>query len=203
MAEYEGPKTHKYRVPPIDPSRNRFPFCIVWGPLPCISWFLPFVGHMGIGDSEGKIHDFAGSYYISCDDFMVGSVTKYVQLDPRRYFTASSSGVVVNPLHTNDAARHTSSDEISEEDALRWDEGIRQANDEFRQTTHNICCNNCHDHVARSLSIMGTNTSMLRALGILTLRGKYTGVRGFVSTYFGFFIIAAIILLTVLIPRYH
>ena len=32
----------------IDIKRNRYPYCIVWTPLPCISWFLPFIGHTGI-----------------------------------------------------------------------------------------------------------------------------------------------------------
>ena len=32
----------------IDIKRNRFPYCIVWTPLPYISWFLPFIGHTGI-----------------------------------------------------------------------------------------------------------------------------------------------------------
>ncbi|KDO17647.1 hypothetical protein SPRG_16958, partial [Saprolegnia parasitica CBS 223.65] len=40
-------------APAIDVARDRFPFCIVWSPLPVITWFLPFIGHMGIGDSHG------------------------------------------------------------------------------------------------------------------------------------------------------
>jgi hypothetical protein len=32
----------------LDIKRNRFPFCIVWTPLPLISWFLPIIGHTGI-----------------------------------------------------------------------------------------------------------------------------------------------------------
>lgn len=32
----------------IDVKNNRYPYCIVWTPLPCISWFLPFIGHTGI-----------------------------------------------------------------------------------------------------------------------------------------------------------
>ena len=33
---------------PIDFERNRFPFCIVWTPLPLISWVIPIIGHTGI-----------------------------------------------------------------------------------------------------------------------------------------------------------
>jgi Protein of unknown function (DUF778) len=32
----------------IEPKYHRFPYCIVWTPLPVISWFLPFIGHAGI-----------------------------------------------------------------------------------------------------------------------------------------------------------
>lgn len=32
----------------IEPKYHRFPYCIVWTPLPVISWFLPFIGHVGI-----------------------------------------------------------------------------------------------------------------------------------------------------------
>jgi hypothetical protein len=42
---------------PASVERSRFPFSIVWSPLPGITWFLPFVGHMGITDSRGVIYD--------------------------------------------------------------------------------------------------------------------------------------------------
>lgn len=45
-------------------SQDRYPFCIVWTKLPCVTWLLPFIGHVGIGDSKGRIWDFAGSYYV-------------------------------------------------------------------------------------------------------------------------------------------
>ena len=37
-----------------------------------ITWFLPFIGHTGIANSEGIIHDFAGPYTITVDDFAFG-----------------------------------------------------------------------------------------------------------------------------------
>ncbi len=33
---------------PIDIANNRFPYCIVWTPLPLISWIIPIIGHTGI-----------------------------------------------------------------------------------------------------------------------------------------------------------
>jgi hypothetical protein len=32
----------------IDKTINRYPFCIVWTPLPLISWIIPIIGHTGI-----------------------------------------------------------------------------------------------------------------------------------------------------------
>jgi hypothetical protein len=69
---------------PIDVERDRFPYCIVWTPIPMISWILPFIGHMGIANSEGIIYDFAGPYFISVDDFSFGRPTRYIQLDPKK-----------------------------------------------------------------------------------------------------------------------
>lgn len=28
----------------IDKARSRYPYCIVWTPLPLITWFLPLIG---------------------------------------------------------------------------------------------------------------------------------------------------------------
>ena len=42
---------------------------------------LPIIGHTGIGDSKGVIHDFAGPYYVSIDDLAFGEAHKYVVLD--------------------------------------------------------------------------------------------------------------------------
>jgi len=36
----------------IDPISQLFPYCIVWTPLPLISWFIPFIGHTGICSYE-------------------------------------------------------------------------------------------------------------------------------------------------------
>lgn len=31
----------------IDFGRDRFPFCLVWTPIPVLTWFFPFIGHLG------------------------------------------------------------------------------------------------------------------------------------------------------------
>ncbi len=66
----------KQRQQTMDPENARFPHCIVWTPLPLISWILPFIGHTGIAMSDGVIHDFAGPYTITIDDLAFGETHK-------------------------------------------------------------------------------------------------------------------------------
>uniref|UniRef100_A0A673JNS2 Transmembrane protein 222-like n=1 Tax=Sinocyclocheilus rhinocerous TaxID=307959 RepID=A0A673JNS2_9TELE len=56
----------------IDPSISRYPYCIVWTPIPVLSWLFPFIGHMGICTSTGVIRDFAGPYFVSVTSFCEG-----------------------------------------------------------------------------------------------------------------------------------
>ena len=65
----------------LNPERARFPLCITWTPLPGLTQLIPSIGHTGIGDARGKIHDFAGPYTVSIDDFAFGETHKYVQLE--------------------------------------------------------------------------------------------------------------------------
>lgn len=49
----------------IDSKRVRYPHCLVWTPIPVLTWLFPFIGHMGIARTDGVIRDFAGPYYVS------------------------------------------------------------------------------------------------------------------------------------------
>lgn len=42
MSDIEDNQT----MPIIDPALEKFPYCIVWTPIPCITWFLPFIGKL-------------------------------------------------------------------------------------------------------------------------------------------------------------
>lgn len=68
----------------IDPNRARFPCCIVWTPLPVISWLIPFIGHIGICREDGVILDFAGPNFVCVDNFAFGSVARYVQINMKK-----------------------------------------------------------------------------------------------------------------------
>jgi hypothetical protein len=84
--------------PSIDTSAARFPLCVVWTPLPIISWLAPFVGHVGICRQDGVILDFAGPYFVNVDNFAFGAVARYVRLSreqvsllrPSRSFSVSN-----------------------------------------------------------------------------------------------------------------
>ena len=59
----------KNKTKKIDIKNDRYPYCIVWTPIPLITYLIPSIGHTGICTSSGIIHDFAGSYTISIDNF--------------------------------------------------------------------------------------------------------------------------------------
>lgn len=65
----------------VDPKKAAFPCCLVWTPLPVVSWLAPFIGHVGICKEDGTVLDFSGSNLINVDDFAFGSVARYLQLD--------------------------------------------------------------------------------------------------------------------------
>ena len=64
----------------INLNSSHFPYCIVWTPIPLITYVFPSIGHTGIGTSSGIIHDFASSFFVSVDDFAFGKPTKYIEL---------------------------------------------------------------------------------------------------------------------------
>ncbi|EGT58820.1 hypothetical protein CAEBREN_01460 [Caenorhabditis brenneri] len=69
----------------ISPESNRYPFCIVWTPIPCLTWFFPFIGHMGIANSRGVIRDFAGSFYVAVSPQNRGFSSQFNVFSGRRH----------------------------------------------------------------------------------------------------------------------
>lgn len=77
----QGIQHELWPLDPIDPKKAKFPCCLVWNPLPVVSWLAPFIGHVGICREDGAVLDFSGSYFVSVDDFAFGPVARYLQLD--------------------------------------------------------------------------------------------------------------------------
>jgi len=154
----------------IDVERCKYPCSIVWTPIPFLTWFCPVVGHMGIGLSNGVIRDFAGSYYVSEDNMAFGRPTKYWQLNPDKVQGGKAA----------------------------WDRGVYEASEEYKGRTHNLCCDNCHSHVAMALNTMSYGDSsswnMFRLAFNIFFCGKYVSFGGFLKTWLPFLILLAIVI---------
>ena len=159
----------------IDLKSSHFPYCIVWTPIPVLTYIIPSIGHTGIGNSNGIIHDFASSFFVSVDDFAFGKPTKYIQL------------------------------ELTEQEKYDWDRAILKGDNKYNMEEHNIFVNNCHSHVAYVLNQLNykgrNNYNMVSIWWMLITKGKYVNCCGFFKTYIGFLIIIFIILIIILIKN--
>ena len=159
----------------IDLKSSHFPYCIVWTPIPLITYIFPSIGHTGIGNSSGIIHDFASSFFVSVDDFAFGKPTKYIPL------------------------------KLTEQEKYDWDRAILKGDNRYSMEEHNIFINNCHSHVAYVLNQLNykgrNNYNMVSIWWMLITKGKYVSFCGFLKTYLGFLIVIFIILIILLIKK--
>ena len=59
-------------------------YSILWSPLPVITWIIPFIGHLGIADSNGIASDFQGPYYVGDRGRMAfGAPTRALKINIR------------------------------------------------------------------------------------------------------------------------
>ena len=164
----------------IDVARSRFPFALVWTPLPLISWLLPCIGHLGICDSTGAVHDFQGPYAIGVDDMAFGKPTRFVVLDPALAAAAGGGGDAV----------------------AAFDAGVDAGCNVYSRRFHNIFCDNCHHHVAACLSAMRyagrSDWGQVELAAWVFFRGRYVSAWAVLQTWLPLaLIVAAIALLRV------
>ncbi|XP_050318838.1 transmembrane protein 222 [Bactrocera neohumeralis] len=155
-------------LPPINFENDRFPYCIVWTPIPVLTWLLPMIGHMGICTSTGIIRDFAGPYYVSEDKMGFGRPTRYLRLNPKNVAGGSAE----------------------------WDEAVAKASILYGTRMHNLFCDNCHSHVATALCGMRYNRRTSWNMVVLCLWifvcGRYVGFLGFIKTWLPFIIFVSL-----------
>uniref|UniRef100_A0A2A4K8D8 Transmembrane protein 222 n=1 Tax=Heliothis virescens TaxID=7102 RepID=A0A2A4K8D8_HELVI len=155
---------------PIDHDRCRYPYCIVWTPIPVLTWIFPFLGHMGICTSSGVIRDFAGPYFVSEDLMAFGNPTKYWQLSPQKA--------------TNGQAG--------------WDAAVAEASEIYKKRMHILFYDNCHSHVATALNIMSyggcKNWNMVKLAFYMIPYSRYVSFGAFLKTWIPFLIIVALII---------
>eukprot|EP01083_Nonionella_stella_P310210 1101331_1 len=155
-------------------GKNRFPFSVVWGSLPCLTWLCPIIGHLGITDSKGQIHDFAGPYTICIDDFMTGPVIKYWQIDPRNIDFPS--------LKSNEARNHSEA----------WDLALQCGDAKYKTMMHTLCWNNCHSHVRYVFNMMGIRDPTMIMFIKFMWHCKYVSYLRMFAVYLPFLIIVVI-----------
>jgi transmembrane protein 222 len=196
-------------------SKETSCFSIVWTPIHPITWFFPFVGHMGICDSRGICFDFTGA--IGVDDLAFGSPTRYIVLDPKK---TSGGGVrLTKRSHVGSttisqmdrgstvAEQGSASDEESSveheldefgeadtDDRDRWDHAVLKSSKMFEHRMHLMLCgNDCHSHCAVALNLMAydgwTSWNKVVLAAWIFFRGRHTSWWAVFQTWFGTFLV--------------
>lgn len=171
-------------------QRPEMAYAIVWSPLPPITWIFPFIGHTGISTSTGVVSDFRGPYYVGTDGKMAfGNPTRYIPLISMKQPNVNSSAEIQR----------------------QWDEAIQVANMEYDTRNHNICCDNCHSHVAYALNHMSissnddtidihrlltnkTKFGMVKIATIMFFRGTFTSYTAILQQFLPFAIVVALVM---------
>lgn len=166
-------------LPPIDLKKGRFPYCLVWVPLPVVAWLVPFVGHVGICREDGVIIDFAGR--INIDNLAFGSAAKYV---PLRLDQCCFSQ---QPL---DHVCKEGSSHLAGGSAISWDNAVNQTMLEFGKKSYNFFTCNCHSFVANCMNRMAykgsTRWNLVEVLVLVLVRGTFVNFTGFLRAYVPF-----------------
>ncbi|KAL0311882.1 UNVERIFIED_CONTAM: protein REVERSION-TO-ETHYLENE SENSITIVITY1 [Sesamum radiatum] len=134
-----------------DPQKAKFPCCVVWTPLPVVSWLAPFIGHVGVCREDGTIIDFSGSNLIQVDDFAFGPVGRYLQLDRKQ-------GCFPPTLAGHTCKHHSMHAEYGT--AISWDDAIQSSSRHYEHKSYNLFTCNCHSFVANCLNRMCYGGSM-------------------------------------------
>ncbi|CAD2215533.1 hypothetical protein AGDE_02543 [Angomonas deanei] len=183
--------------PQIDVLNEHYPFCIVWTPIPVLTWLLPFVGHIAICDSKGRIFDFQGSYRIGNDHMIFGNPVKYWDISPK---------YVPTFYQLSESARNDPKNvEIIKREIEDYDVGLARVIRHFRQTQlYNFFTNNCHAFVASAANEQTAATKPLNTVTVcfgMLLHGRYISLSHFLKAHLPTIILLVIIFLLVICIR--
>ncbi|XP_054819764.1 protein REVERSION-TO-ETHYLENE SENSITIVITY1 [Prosopis cineraria] len=177
---------------PIDPNKSKFPCCIVWTPLPVVSWLAPFIGHIGICREDGVVLDFSGSNFVNVDDFAFGAVARYLQLDRNQCcFPPNLSA------HTcENAYRHSENGT-----AVTWDDALRSSVRYFENKTYNLFTCSCHSFVANCLNRLcyggSLNWNMVNVAALILFKGHWVDLWSIVRAFLPFVLVVSMGVLVV------
>ncbi|XVF15842.1 hypothetical protein REPUB_Repub09cG0191100 [Reevesia pubescens] len=172
----------------IDPRRERFPCCIVWTPLPVISWLIPFIGHIGICREDGVILDFAGPNFVCVDNFAFGAVARYIQINKDKECSISH-----HPSAFKGDQEYQHDDPRSE--ALTWDNALRKSTLEFQHRSYSLFTCNCHSFVANNLNRLGFRSggwNVVNLAVLIFLKGRWVSKTACLRSFLPFVIVSGI-----------
>lgn len=68
----------------LDKRNHSLSCCVLWTPIPVLTWLIPVFGHIGVSDSDGTVYDFVGPYYINKGRLSFGDPRKkwVINIDP-------------------------------------------------------------------------------------------------------------------------
>lgn len=168
------------KPPSVNPTSARFPFCVVWTPIPLITWLIPFIGHMGVCSSEGVIFDFAGPYFVSVDNLAFGRTARYMYMPPGKASFIEGGG-----------QRGGSVDQL-------WDKALEDTARVYGQLMYNFCGNNCHEFVASFLNSMQYGGSsawnMVTLAALMLFKGRFVSIGAVLWSWLPFVMIAVPVL---------
>uniref|UniRef100_A0A0E0JN54 Uncharacterized protein n=1 Tax=Oryza punctata TaxID=4537 RepID=A0A0E0JN54_ORYPU len=171
----------------IDPKRARFPCCIVWTPLPVVSWLAPYIGHAGICQEDGTVLDFAGSNLVSMDNFAYGSIARYLQLDRKKCCFPVNLAAHVCERSYKHAEAGT---------AISWDDALQLGMRHFEHKFYNLFTCNCYSFVANCLNRLAYNGSVrwnvLNVAALVWLHGQWVDKMSVVRSFFPFLTVTCV-----------
>lgn len=146
----------------VNHASHRYPACIVWTPIHPISWFAPYIGHVGVCCSKGVVYDWTGM--INRDSMAFGWPARYV--------------------HFEFAEVGCSADE--------WDAKLGNAVALFSSSdgpSYDFCTWNCHSllvYFLNSLNGRGCcagRWNLVSICGLFFIAGRFTTLCSVVSTF--------------------
>ncbi|KAI4316531.1 hypothetical protein L6164_024508 [Bauhinia variegata] len=168
----------------IDPKKAKFPCCLVWTPLPVVSWLAPFIGHVGICREDGIILDFSGSNFVNVDDFAFGAVARYLQLDRSQCCFPSN------------LSAHTCKNGYMHSEfgtAIAWDDALRSNIRYFEHRTYNLFTCNCHSFVANCLNRLcyggSMSWNMINVVALILFKGRWVDVKSIIRSFLPFVVV--------------
>ena len=146
---------------------------LVWTSIPVLSYIFPFIGHVGITDSIGRIHDFGSSHYISIDQMTYGNPDKIIHF------------------------------EITNEEFTRWDKCIHSVSKKFSHKTYSLCGVNGYSYCASVLNKINYNDrNDYTACEVMKMTigcRYYVGTASMCKSYIGLILIIVLLIIVIIL----